>query len=113
MAFIHITFQQLLRFFRIFGIISNTWPPRPGAGKKELFFRDIYYNFIILIFAAVCIPMLINVFKNWGDISMMMKSLSQLAAMVEAVINLLLCTANRREMQVTIVIIESKFFLTY
>lgn len=92
----------MLCILRILGTFTNTWPPKPDIGRKELIFRDIYYHIAILVMAAVWIPMAINTYKVRDDVVTMMKNVSQLAALAEAILNSVICRFNRCQLQVTL-----------
>ncbi|XP_050454883.1 uncharacterized protein LOC126853313 [Cataglyphis hispanica] len=107
MAIIHLTFQQLLYLLRVFGTITNTWPPHPNIGKYELFFRNLYCFVITFIFVAVWLGILMNLFKNLNsDVGELMKNISHMTCSVEGILNLILCTVQRKQLQNLVVSIE-------
>ncbi|XP_072767272.1 uncharacterized protein [Anoplolepis gracilipes] len=107
MALINLKFEQLLYLLRVFGTITNTWPPHPNIRKSELLLRKFYYYFIIFIFVTVWIGMFLNTYKNRNDdVGELMKTISQLTASMEAVLNSILCTIKRKQLQSLVISIE-------
>lgn len=110
MAFIHLKFEQLFHFLRVLGTIANTWPPHPDIGKNKLFLRNLYSCVTIFIYVTVWISMVMNAYKNRNnDVSEIMKDLSHITTLMEAILNSILCTIKRKELQVTI-FIEYTYF---
>ncbi|CAL1679886.1 unnamed protein product [Lasius platythorax] len=107
MAFIHLKFEQLFHFLRVLGTIANTWPPHPDIGKNKLFLRNLYSCVTIFIYVTVWISMVMNAYKNRNnDVSEIMKDLSHITTLMEAILNSILCTIKRKELQILVVNIE-------
>ncbi|KAL6264240.1 hypothetical protein P5V15_004328 [Pogonomyrmex californicus] len=107
MATIHLKFQKMFYILRLFGIFTNTWPPQPNIGKIELFLRNFYYYVAIFILMAVWIPMIISIYNNRNDdIGIMMKNVSHAAAVIEAILNSILCRIKKRQLQILLLNIE-------
>lgn len=105
MAIVHQKFQKILHILRLLGTFTNTWPSHPNTGKTELFFRNFYYYIAIFISAAVWIPMIINIYNSRNDdIGMLMKNVSHAAAIIEAILNSILCRIKRKQLQVRILL---------
>ncbi|XP_072755624.1 uncharacterized protein [Anoplolepis gracilipes] len=106
MAIIHLKFEQIFYILQIFGTFTNTWPARPNIGKNELFLRNLYYYFAIFIIMTVWIPMIIKTYKCRDDIDILMKNMSQVAALTEAIFNSILCKIKRQQLQYLLIRIE-------
>lgn len=110
MAIVHLKFQKMLHILRFLGTFTNTWPPHPNIGKIELIFRNFYYYIAIFILTAVWIPLIINIYNSRNDdIGILMKNVSHAAAIIEAILNSILCRIKRRQLQVKMFIIENTF----
>lgn len=108
MVLIHLKFQQIFHLLRVFGTITNTWPPHPNIGKNKLLLRNFYYCISIFIFTTVWIAMLMNAYKTRNnDVGELMKNISHITSIMEAILNSILCTVKRKQLQVTIFIIEN------
>lgn len=103
MAVIQLKFQQIFYFLRVLGTITNTWPPNPDIGKNELLLRNFYCCISIFIFITVWIPMLMYAYKTRNnDVGELMKHLSHVITLMEAILNSIMCTIKRKQLQVTI-----------
>lgn len=102
MAFIHLKFERIFYILRIFGTFTNTWPARPDIERNEILLRDLYYYFAIFILMTVWIPMIIKTYKCRNDIGILMKNLSHIAALTEAIFNSILCRIKRKQLQVNV-----------
>ncbi|XP_072742530.1 uncharacterized protein [Anoplolepis gracilipes] len=108
MAIIHLKFQQILYLLRVFGTITTTFPPHPNVGKKKIFFRNFYYCFTFFTIATVWIGMLIHAYKNRNnDVDELMKNVSHMTALMESILNSILCTLRRKQLQNLIIRIEA------
>jgi len=101
----------MLYVLRVLGTFTNTWPPYPNTGKNELILRNIYYYIAIFILLAVWIPMVINTYKNRNDIGILMKNMSHIAAITEAILNTILCRIKRKQLQVNIFLYQKYSFI--
>lgn len=111
MVLIHLKFQQIFSLLRVLGTFTNTWPPHPNIGKYELFLRNFYYCVAIFIYVTTWISMLVNVYKTrHNDVGELMKNISHLTSIMEAILNSILCTVKRKQLQVTIFIIGNFFY---
>ncbi|XP_029675435.1 uncharacterized protein LOC115242948 [Formica exsecta] len=107
MAVIQLKFQQIFYFLRVLGTITNTWPPNPDIGKNELLLRNFYCCISIFIFITVWIPMLMYAYKTRNnDVGELMKHLSHVITLMEAIINSIMCTIKRKQLQKLVVNIE-------
>ncbi|XP_025270809.1 uncharacterized protein LOC112639857 [Camponotus floridanus] len=107
MAIIYVKFERIFYILRVFGTFTNIWPARPNIKKNELFLRDLYYYSAIFIFmAAVWIPMIIKTYKSRNDVSILMKNISHIAALTEAIFNSILCRIKKRQLQSLLMSIE-------
>lgn len=102
MAIIHLKFERIFYILRIFGTFTNTWPARPDIGKNEVLLRNLYYYFAIFILMTVWIPMIIKTYKCRNDIGILMKNMSHIAALTEAIFNSILCRIKRQQLQVNV-----------
>ncbi|KAL6421356.1 hypothetical protein ACFW04_014693 [Cataglyphis niger] len=99
MAIIHLKFERIFYILRIFGTFTNTWPARPDIERNEVLLRDLYYYFAIFILMTVWIPMIIKTYICRNDIEILMKNLSHIAALTEAIFNSILCRIKRKQLQ--------------
>ena len=111
MTLFHLKFQQMFHILRVLGIFTNTWPPKSNVGKNELLFRNIYYYVAIFILIAVWIPMMISIYNNRNDIGVLMKNVSHIAALTEAILNSILCRIKRKQLQVNVFLIKNIFLI--
>lgn len=102
MAIIHLKFERIFYILRIFGTFTNTWPARPDIEKNEVLLRNLYYYFAIFILMTVWIPMIIKTYKCRNDIGILMKNMSHIAALTEAIFNSILCRIKRQQLQVNV-----------
>lgn len=112
-AIVHMKFQQILYILRLLGTFTNTWPPYPDAGKNELILRNLYYYIAIFILMAVWISMIISTYKNRNDIEVLMKNISHIATLTEAIFASILCRIKRKQLQVSIFIIQNNFLIKF
>lgn len=113
MTTVHQKFQKMLRILQLLGTFTNTWPPHPNIEKTELFLRNLYYYIAIFISAAVWIPMVLNIYNSRNDdIDALMKNVSHVAALTEAILNSILCRIKRKQLQVRILLLK-KIYLEY
>lgn len=112
MAIIYLQFHKMLHFLRVVGTYTSTWPPPPNLKKIELFFRDLYFYVSLTMVMLVFVPVMACTYINKGDVILLMKNISQLAAFLEAILNSILCRAKRKSLQVRIFItITVKLFV--
>lgn len=111
MTIIYIKFEHIFYTLRVFGTFTNTWPARRDIKKNELFFRNLYYYFAIFILMAVWIPMIIKTYKSRNDISILMKNMSHIAALTEAIFNSILCRIKRKQLQVNVNVLSTNIYV--
>jgi len=109
MTIVHLKFQQMLYILRVLGTFTNTWPPYPNIKKNELFLRNFYYYVAISILIAVWISMVISTYKNRSDVGILMKNMSHIAALIEAILNSILCRIKKKQLQVDTFIVKNIF----
>ncbi|XP_070151718.1 uncharacterized protein [Polyergus mexicanus] len=106
MAIIYLKFERIFCILRIFGTFTNTWPARPDIEKNEVLLRNLYYYLAIFILMTVWIPMIIKTYKCRNDIGILMKNMSHIAALTEAILNSILCRIKRQQLQSLLMSIE-------
>jgi len=111
MTIIYLKFQRILYILRVLGTFTNTWPLYPDVGKNEYILRNIYYYVATFILMAVWIPMIISAYKNRNDVGVLMKNMSHIAAITEAVLNSILCRIKKKQLQVNTFIIKKVFLI--
>lgn len=111
MPFIQLKFQQVFYFLRVLGTITNTWPPNSDIGKNELLLRNFYCCISTFIFITVWISMLMYAYKTRNDdVGELMNHLSHMITLIEAILNSIMCTIKRKQLQV---MISSNMFFCY
>jgi len=108
MAIIYVKFERIFYILRVFGTFTNTWPARPDIKKNGLLLRDLYYySAIFILMAVVWIPMIIKTYKSRNDVSILMKNISHIAALTEAIFNSILCRIKRQQLQVNVHVLST------
>ncbi|XP_070149017.1 uncharacterized protein [Polyergus mexicanus] len=107
MAIVRLKFQQIFYLLQVFGTITNTWPPHPNIGKYKLFFRNLYCCVIIFIYVTVWVGMLMDIIKNRNsNVGELLKTVSHMGCLTEGILNSILCTVQRKQLQNLVVNIE-------
>ncbi|RLU22005.1 ObirOr5-G1 [Ooceraea biroi] len=99
MVLIRIRIHYVLRVLQICGAFTSTWPPDPTATKREIFFRDLSWFLSIMNVLSSIPPLILGAWYSRNDIIQMMKSLSELTALMEVLFNLILCKIERLRLQ--------------
>ncbi|KAF3054642.1 Odorant receptor 379, partial [Nylanderia fulva] len=94
-----IRMHQVLRVLEICGTFTSTWPPESTAGKREIFIRDLGWTLAILNVLSSFPPLILGAWYSRNNIIPMMKSLSELTALMEVLFNLILCRIGRSQLQ--------------
>ncbi|CAD1475978.1 unnamed protein product [Heterotrigona itama] len=94
--------RQILYIVELFGTFTCTWPPDPNSSKKQIIFRNIRWLFAMLNLILLTISLTLALYYFRHNVSILMKSISELTALLEAVLDLILCRMNNDQLQVLI-----------
>lgn len=100
MVLIRIKVHHVFYILQICGTFTSTWPPESMAGKREIFLRDLGWILGILNVLGSVPPLILGAYYSGDDVIRMMKSLSELTALMEVLFNLILCRIERSRLQV-------------
>lgn len=100
MLLIRINIHQVLHILQICGTFTSTWPPKSTAGKREIFLRELGWILSILNILGSMPPLILSACYSGDDVIRKMKALSELTALMEVLLNLILCRIGRSRLQV-------------
>lgn len=99
MVLFEIKIDQIFRILEICGTFTSTWPPKSTASKYEIFLRDFGWTLATLNVLGSLVPLSLGAWHS-KNIIRLMKSLSELTALMEVLFNLILCRIGRSRLQV-------------
>ncbi|XP_043789795.1 uncharacterized protein LOC122713427 [Apis laboriosa] len=105
--FNNMNIRQVLYVLELIGIFTCTWPINPNISKRRIIFRNILWTFSILNVILLMTSLMLAVVYFRSDILMSMKTASEMAALLEVVLDLILCKWNNSELQVLIEEVKS------
>lgn len=92
--------RQVLYIVELAGMFTCTWPIDPNSSKKEIYFRNIRWSFAILNIIFLTISLVFAIFHFRHDIPILMRTASEITALLEALFDLILCRRNNARLQV-------------
>lgn len=92
--------RQVLYILELIGTFTCTWPINPNISKRRIIFRNILWIFSILNVILLMTSLMLAVVYFRDDILMSLKTASEMAALLEVVLDLILCKWNNSELQV-------------
>ncbi|XP_012348104.1 uncharacterized protein LOC100871173 isoform X5 [Apis florea] len=102
MGMLNIDIRQVLYILELTGTFTCTWPINPNDSKKYIIIRNILWTFTILNVIFLIISLMLAIFHFRSDIPKSMKTASEMTALLEVVLDLVLCKWNNTELQVLI-----------
>ncbi|KAG7197284.1 hypothetical protein KM043_018406 [Ampulex compressa] len=93
------TIQRAFQILRVCGDFTTTWPPKAGAGNREVFFRDVYWTISIFLIIEWMVFLCTAVYHYHSDVILLTKSFSELVAAVEVVLDIIVCRIKRDRLQ--------------
>lgn len=100
MGMLNIDIRQVLYILELTGTFTCTWPINPNDSKKYIIIRNILWTFTILNVIFLIISLMLAIFHFRSDVPKSMKTASEMAALLEVVLDLALCKWNNSELQV-------------
>ena len=94
---------SVVKFFKICGRLTSTWPPNPEAQIRERVLIELMWWASFLIIVSHLLPLLLAVYHYRLQVDIFMKSLSQSSSLTEVFLNLILCRNQRHRLQVIFV----------
>ena len=91
---------SVVKFFKICGILSSTWPPDPGAQIRERVLRELMWWASILNVIGILLPLILSVYHYRFEPVPVMKSLSEITVLSEIFFNLIFCRNQQHRLQV-------------
>lgn len=100
MSMFNVNIRQVLYIVELAGMFTCTWPIDPNNNKKQIFFRNIRWSFAILNVIFLTISLVFAIFHFRHDIPILMKTVSEVTALLEVLFDLILCRRNNAQLQV-------------
>ena len=91
---------SVLKFFKICGRLSLTWPLDPDAQIRERVIKELMWWASILNIVGLIVPLILAVYHHRLQPGTFMKSFSELTAIMGVFANLILCKNQRHRLQV-------------
>ncbi|XP_066601511.1 odorant receptor 10-like isoform X2 [Prorops nasuta] len=83
--------HKLLRFLKILGSLTSTWPPDSSSSRFHLIVRNVCWFLSLVNVVGLLIPLVLAAYVFRRDVTAMMKALSELTALTEVFLNLIIC----------------------
>ncbi|XP_031775499.1 uncharacterized protein LOC100871173 isoform X3 [Apis florea] len=99
--------RQVLYILELIGTFTCTWPINPNISKRRIIFRNILWVFSILNVILLMTSLMLAIVYFRSDILMSLKTASEMAALLEVVLDLILCKWNNSELQILIEEVKS------
>ncbi|XP_043589150.1 uncharacterized protein LOC122570641 [Bombus pyrosoma] len=100
MSMFNVNIRQVLYIVELAGMFTCTWPIDPNSSKKQIFFRNVRWSFAILNVIFLTISLVFAIFHFRHDIPILMKTASEVTALLEVLFDLILCRRNNAQLQV-------------
>ncbi|KAK1123110.1 hypothetical protein K0M31_008743 [Melipona bicolor] len=94
--------RQILYIVELFGTFTCIWPSDPNSSKKQIIFRNIRWLFAMLNLTLLMLSLTLALYYFRHDVSILMKSISEMTSVLEAIFDLILCRMNNDQLQVLI-----------
>ncbi|XP_043519036.1 odorant receptor Or2-like [Frieseomelitta varia] len=94
--------RQILYIVELFGTFACTWPSDPNSSKKQIIFRNVRWLFAMLNLTLLMISLTLAIYYFRRDVFILMKSISEMTSVIEAILDLILCRLNNDQLQVLV-----------
>lgn len=93
--------ERIIEMLTLFGKLTCTWPSDDDHIKQRRIVNDFKLFFMLINVIGIVIPLMLGVYYNSHHLSAAMKAASQLTAIGEFMLNLVVCRVQKNRLRVS------------
>ncbi|XP_076763045.1 odorant receptor 49b-like [Xylocopa sonorina] len=94
--------RRVIYILELTGTFTCTWPIDPNSTKREIVYRTIRWSFAMFNVIFLMVSLVLAVFHFRNDVIILMKTASEMTALLEVFFDLLICKMKNAQLQVLI-----------
>ncbi|KOC67845.1 Odorant receptor 49b [Habropoda laboriosa] len=102
MSLFNANIHRVLHILELAGRFTCTWPLDSNSSKREVVFRNVRWGFTILNVILLLISLILAIFHFRNDITILMKTISEMTALLEVLMDMILCKMKSAQLQVLV-----------
>ncbi|CAK9806580.1 Odorant receptor 49b [Anthophora plagiata] len=100
MSLFNVNIHHVLYILELAGRFTCTWPLSPNSGKRDVIFRNVRWGFTMLNVLLLFVSLILAIFHYRNDVTVLMKIISEMTALLEVLMDMVLCKMKSVQLQV-------------
>nr|AXM05252.1 odorant receptor [Campoletis chlorideae] len=91
--------KNVVKLIRIFGRLTSTWPSDPDSTRNVKIRDEVIWWVCFINATSLVVPLILGAYHYRYEITVLMKTMSELTALSEVFFNLIICKFQRSRLQ--------------
>ncbi|CAK9821663.1 Odorant receptor 49b, partial [Anthophora retusa] len=100
MSLFNVNIHRVLYILELAGRFTCTWPLDLNSGKRDIILRNVQWGFTVLNVLLLFVSLILAIFHYRNDVTVLMKTISEMTALLEVLMDVILCKMKSAQLQV-------------